>query len=303
MSQLRLRPLGFGEILDGAFTIYRQHFATFFLTALLAVIPITLLTRLLETLGMSAADPSTATTAALAFVVMVPVSMILWSLLWGALTQQTARAYEGEQPQIGPAYGRALRAVPPLIGSWFIMFGIAMVGVVALMLVSVIAAIPLALLASDESATVIGAVGGVLIGTAGALAAFFALTSFFAVFPAIIVERLGPWAAIKRSQGLARGGRMRIIGISLVTFLIVLLPTLGLMTAAGMGAAMWDIDAAVMLSPMQRFMQLFVGVLSSALTTPFMVGCFTLLYFDRRIRADGYDLEVAADALAANAAS
>lgn len=298
MSQLRLRPLGFGEILDGAFTIYRQHFATFFLTALIAVIPITLLTRLLETVGMSAADPSTATTAALAFVVMVPVSMVLWSLLWGALTQQTARAYDGEQPAVGPAYARSFRSVPSLVAAWFIGLVLAMAAVFVTAILAGIAAIPLAVVGGSQTA----AIGAAVLGVVTAIVVLVALTSFFAVFPAVIVERLGPWAAVKRSHGLAKGGRLRIIGVSLVTFLIVLLPTLGLMTAAGMGAAMWDIDAAVMLSPMQRFMQLFVGVLSSALTTPFMVGCFTLLYFDRRILAEGYDLEVAADALAASAA-
>lgn len=298
MPQLRLRPLGFGEILDGAFTLYRQHFATFFITALICVIPITLLTRLFETISLYMGDPSAATAAALALLLLVPVSMVLWALLYGALTQQTAQAYEGERPEVGAAYARGLRALIPMIASWILLFLLGMGLFIALTIVALIVAIPFAAFPNAVAAVASGAVLAVVTAVVG----FLAFTSIFAVFPAIIVERLGPWAAIKRSHGLARGGRLRILGISVVTLLIVLLPTLGLMAAAGMGAAMWDVSAAVALSPVQRFVQLLVGVLASSLTTPFMVGCFTLLYFDRRIRAEGYDLEVAAEALAAHAA-
>ena len=37
MNQPLLRPLGFGEILDGAFTLYRRNFPTFALTSLVGM--------------------------------------------------------------------------------------------------------------------------------------------------------------------------------------------------------------------------------------------------------------------------
>ena len=43
MSFSQLRPLSLGEMLDGAFTIYRRQFASLFLTALAPQLPMILL--------------------------------------------------------------------------------------------------------------------------------------------------------------------------------------------------------------------------------------------------------------------
>lgn len=293
----RLRPLGFGEILDDAFTLYRRNFTTFFATALVCVIPATLISRAFEGAMIS---PQLATPAeAAALLLLVPVTMLLWSVLWGALTQETAEAYEGGQPALKRAYGRALRALPAIVAAWILMALLGTVLMIVVGIVAAIAVIPAAALGGDDGGAVFGAAVGLL--AVGVM--LLALTSLFALFPVIVIERLGPWSGMKRSHMLAKGGRLRIAGIVLVTFLIVLLPTIGLMAAAGMGAAMWDITAAATLSPIQRFVQQFVTILASALTTPFMVGCFTLLYFDRRVRVEGYDLEAATEALATSGTS
>lgn len=294
MSLPRLRPLGFGEILDEGFTLYRRNFTTFFATALVCVIPVTLISRAFE--GAMVSPELTTPAEAAALLLLVPVTMLLWSVLLSALTHETADAYEGRQPAMKGAYLRALRALPAIVAAWIL---IAALGTALMVVVSIVAAI-----AVIPAAAVGGDGGGAVFGTAVALVAMgvmlLAFTSLFALFPAIVIERLGPWAGMKRSHTLAKGGRLRIAGIILVTFLIVMLPTLGLMAAAGMGAAMWDVTAAATLSPVQRFTQQFVTILASALTTPFMVTCLTLLYFDRRVRVEGYDLEAAAEALAAD---
>lgn len=299
VSQLRLRPLGFGEILDGAFTLYRNNFPTLFTTALLSVIPITLLSWSLEGALLSTdADSPAAAGVVGAMMLMLPLSLLLWSILWGALTRQTAEAYEGQRPTLRDGYARAFRSLPAFLVAWIVVGLLAMVVFISLLLLATVASIPMmALTSSDSFAMLFASVMMVLTAVVMAIA----MTSLFALFPAILVERQGPWGAIKRSHQLARGGRLRILGVMLVSFLIVLLPTLGLMMAGGMGAAMWDISVAATLSPMQVFVQHFITILTSALTTPFMVASITLLYFDRRVRSEGYDLEVAADNLAAQA--
>ena len=39
MPYTHIRPLEFGEVLDGAFALYRRHFVDFFLTALIPLAP------------------------------------------------------------------------------------------------------------------------------------------------------------------------------------------------------------------------------------------------------------------------
>lgn len=298
MSQPMLRPLGFGEVLDGAFTLYRRHFPTLFATALVAVIPITLLMSSIENVSLTmdrggAVSPAMANRVLLSF----PPLMLLWAVVWAALTHQTASAYRGRAPTLRDGYTAAARALPRLIGSGMVVALIAIALILGISLLS--GAIVAALLAIGAGAVPAATMG--LIMLAAGAATLVAMATIFAVVPAIVVEGAGPWSALKRSSRLARGARTRIIGIMVVCSLIVVLPTIGLAVAVGMGTALWDSAAAVSLSPVQLFAQQLIAIMTGALTTPFIIGCVTVLYFDRRVRTEAYDLEVAADSLVAGA--
>ena len=84
---------------------------------------------------------------------------------------------------------------------------------------------------------------------------------------------------------------------NIVSSIIAILPLVGISFLVGIEGAMWDVESAAALSPGQVVLQQLVTVVCTALTTPFMVGCFTLLYFDRRVRTEGYDIDLVAEAL------
>lgn len=298
MSQPMLRPLGFGEVLDGAFTLYRRHFPTLFATALVAVIPITLLMSSIENVSL-ALDSGGAMSPAMANRVLLtfPPLMLLWAVVWAALTHQTANAYQGRAPSLRGGYTAAARALPRLIVSGIV---ISLIATALVVCISVLAALLVAALLAIGAETLPPATIGAIMLAAGA-ATLVGMATIFAVVPAIVVEGAGPWSALKRSGRLARGGRARIIGVMVVCSLIVVLPTVGLAVAVGMGTALWDSAAAVSLSPVQLFAQQLIAITTGALTTPFIIGCVTVLYFDRRVRTEAYDLEVAADSLVAQA--
>lgn len=294
-----LRPLAFGEILDAAFTLYRHSFATLFTAALIAAIPLALVSRLIEAASYTA--PGTTDPSAVAGVLIaMPLSALLWAVMWGALTRLTARLALGEEATLRDGFAVSLRLLPKFVVSGFLTFLLVLAIAFAVMIVAGILAIPVGLAgAAPWAATTYAAVLALLV--MAVMAAVMA--SFFAIAAAIVVENLGPWAAIRRSHRLARGARWRIVGVVLVSSIIVLLPTLGLAFAVGLGTAMWDVQAAATLSPSQVILQQFVTIVATALTTPFMVGCITLLYFDRRVRTEGYDLELEANALSEHALS
>src|SRR5690606_8935337 len=107
MPQSNLRPLTFGEVLDGAFSLYRRYFSIFFMTALLPYIPLVALWMLLALLVP--ATPEGLGALALLQTLTSPYTLIASVLIWAAITLQGAEAYAGGLPQKAlPAYPAAL---------------------------------------------------------------------------------------------------------------------------------------------------------------------------------------------------
>jgi hypothetical protein len=105
-----------------------------------------------------------------------------------------------------------------------------------------------------------------------------------AVSPAIVLERLGPIRGIRRSWRLDRRRMWGILGICLMTGLI------------------FSITASIVVVPLEAaafamglhwgWILLFVaGVVSSLVSIPLNAIVATLVYFDGRIRNEGFDLQ------------
>ncbi len=110
---------------------------------------------------------------------------------------------------------------------------------------------------------------------------FFLGASFFAVGPVVMLEGRSPVAALQRSYDLSTDGRWRILLVLIVTTLLVLVVdasvSMGLDWVLGGGGTL-----------LVRVMGTFVG----ALVAPVSGAVPVLLYYDQRIRREGYDLEV-----------
>lgn len=262
MSAPRLRPLDFGEILDVAFTLYRRHFGTFFLTALLPNLPVAAFWMYLGSVvgsGAGAAEEVSAL-AGVGALLMVPYSAIAGVFVWAALVHQTSGAMTGEPVSLEGGYRRAVSRFFPLLGA----------GIVAMLLIGL---------------------GFMLLFVPGVLAAIM----FFAVVQAIVIEGEGPLRALGRSRELAQDGWARIFGVLLVTWLIVLLPTMAVSGGLGFLAALVPGVAESMAGGGLNAGFQATSVVVGALTTPYMAASLVVLYYDRRVRKEGLDLELAAE--------
>jgi len=108
----------------------------------------------------------------------------------------------------------------------------------------------------------------------------FAYALLFAVPIVVMVEEKGPLAALERSVALADGHLLRILGTAVLAQLIVLAAAFGLGLAAGVleaGAAGAVADVLVRVLPIFLY--------------PFPVVVSTLLYFDIRIRKEGFGMD------------
>jgi len=118
---------------------------------------------------------------------------------------------------------------------------------------------------------------------------FIALAVTFAMPMAIILEGKSAGESFSRSRELARGHKLRIIGtVLLTTFILsVIVLTLG----AGIGAV------ATLLG-VGPHMAAAIGDIVFVLPYPLLSVVGTLLYYDLRIRKEGFDIDVMAQELA-----
>lgn len=253
-----LRPLSLGDVLDGAFTLYRRNFATFFLTALIPLAPVALAWLVVPPM-LGGGDEMIATMQLL----IMPYSLFAWLLISGGITHGGSVAWSGGTPTTGSLLGTGLRRLPAVAVTTLASYFLIMLGFLLLI-------IP----------------GFILV----------ALT--FAVVPAVIVERLGPFAAIGRSSRLSKGARGRILAALIVGWIIIFLPTFAISFFFGFGAAA---AAGAGATEGVRFVALLSAgtQVLSALTTPFLPLVSLLLYYDRRARTEAPDIEAALTELTA----
>jgi hypothetical protein len=295
MSAPNLRPLGFGEILDGAFTLYRRNLATFVVTSLL---PVAVMAAAFVTFGGAyfeaalSGDPSAMLGAMGSFFIGMFIGGLAYLAMWTALTRQAAQAYLGQPTSVADGTRTGIAKLLAVAGAAFLIGILFLVAYFAVAIVFVVIVGIGTASGSTAMAVIFGLVAGLL-----AVAAYLgAVAMLFAVVPAIVVEDKGPIEAIGRSVDLARGALGRVVGLMVVTLLITYLPGLAVMFLTGGFANLVNPD--VMPTSGQFMTQQLLGLGAGMLTTPFMVSVIVLLYFDRRVRTEALDVQMATDRLA-----
>jgi len=133
--------------------------------------------------------------------------------------------------------------------------------------------------------------GGEAVGVVCCLVGLFAAMALFIMAaPAIVIEGLGPWQGVKRSWRLASRRFWWTLWIMLLAGVIayVLGDVVGIVPDA----------LALLVGLHWGWMLLALGAsLTSLLVTPIAAITATLLYFDARIRSEGFDLQVIAASL------
>ncbi|MFD5321848.1 hypothetical protein [Streptomyces sp. NPDC127098] len=298
-----LRPLGVGEILDGAVSTARAHWRTVLAIALPIAIVIQLLssmalhTWLSDSSGFSALENNPNPTEEelrdafgdlLGFGSVTGVATLLGNVLATAmLTIVVSRAVLGRGVTVGEAWrdsrGRLLR----------------LLGLVLLVpLIAVLAVLVPALLfgLGGSEFAALGAFGGVIL-------AVWLWTQFSLAAPALMLERQGSFAAMRRSWKLVTGSWWRVFGIQLLILVLLTIvsgiiefpTTLVAEVVAGGGSGFLEGS----LTEMSWSYLAITGVgavIASGITLPISAGVTALLYIDQRIRREALDIELASAA-------
>jgi hypothetical protein len=264
----QLRPLSVGEMLDAGFRLFSARFWTLILCVLVPVVPLTIVATALQ----ASVDPnafdlnSTAQvdsgTALAGTLVAALIQFAAAALGIAACFKAISAAYLGERAGAAESLRYALGRLVPLLIAYLLFLVLVAIGFIALI-----------------------------------IPAFWIAVKLSMVFPAVVFERKGPFSAIGRSWTLTRGHWWRIFGTLAVIFLITFVAQLVLGGVAGglLGASdASELTTAVVLT--------LVNLLTLALTYPLWAAVTSVVYYDLRVRNEGFDLQLLARGMAAAAA-
>ncbi len=260
----QLGPFGVGELLDRAIRVYRAQFLTFVGIVALALIPTTIL-RIISLANFGTGQ-----------LVDLVQQFFVQNLASAALTGAVAHAYLWQPLTIADAYRLGIRRYGALLGA-FILMGLA-VGAPAIIL---------GLCTVTTGMFIIPML--IVVPVASYLG-----TRWGVVIPSIILEDMSVTEGLMRSWDLTNGYFWRVLGMFLLTGLL----TTVVAELPGMAIA-YGIEYVLPFSAMfvRAVLLTAVDQISLIITLPLSVGVTTLLYYDLRVRKEGYDLELRAEAV------
>jgi hypothetical protein len=327
------RPLTVGEILDRALRIHRRHFRKLFLLMLAFHLPVYVLTKAFEYFGYSyfphflrpglmliaRPRPDIVLRELIwltgAGAIFWAVSLAIYDLRLAATAVAGRAAFLGEPVTINEAFARTFRRAAIILGT-------SLVQVVWYGIVILLAALP-GLGVGFAAATSTEHAGLLLAGALVALALcevptiLWLLLRYSLVAEVVMLEGAGFVKALRRSGVLMRGrasagGTSSILDNSMLRASVVFAVTLAVnLAAASPGAVCHSlVDLAYgnnLLNPTAMDplavpayaiipIELADAALESAVA-PFALMAGLVFYFDLRIRKEGFDLELLAEAL------
>lgn len=304
-----LRPLLLADVIAAAFQVIRRNpgptfwlsLGIAFVTSLLAVG----LVGLVAWGAVSGIDPAASpdldavrgvvTAVALAALVAVVLQVVLMAIPQAVVVTEVARAALGERHPLGELWRRARGRVAALIG-WMLILG----GGAGLVTIAILLGLVELGLTGGVGGAITAAGLGVLAVLAIIAVAFWLGTKLAFVPALIVIERLPLGAALRRSWAMTEGSFWRILGITLLVNLIVQagaqIVTMPIAFLSGVveqaqPAGTLDARAIVVL-----IVSLLLQVVITAIAVVVQAAVPTLLYLDVRMRREGFDAVLQADA-------
>ena len=272
------RPRSAFEIIDASIQLLRRQYLQFVTIAAALYVPFIgvvayAFPRLQAMQGMT--QPSEI------FGTMGPI-IILYLFAFGwmlivecAIGLAVADSYLGRPIRAGHSLRQALGRSLPILGAGILkgllfMLLFAGVGVLA------------------GLSALLGVFGIVLAVAAAVVGGCWLYASLFAVPLLVVFEGLGGGSSISRSMALAKGGTPRILGVLLLSWLIY-----------GAVAVVFSLIGQLV-SPLTGSL---IGFIAGPFIYPMIPAVVTVLYYDMRIRKEGYDIQLLSQSLDSGAAA
>jgi hypothetical protein len=267
MSDLRLRARSVTEIVDAAFQLYKRDALEYVLVTGVAYAPL-IVAQLVFLRGLTFANAQMlAGISPVTSIALIVISVLAYALMSAALSRFSSDVYLERPTGLGQVIRDVLPLVPRLIGATIVFGLVIMLGFLAIMVGAIVGSLPVIFL-------------GVLLSI---FWAFYAIARFFAVSQLIVLENLGIVAAFTRSGMLSQNRKGHILLTLFLVFVIFIMLSFAVTMVA---QVVGSIAASVVLQ-----------TLYTVVAYPLIGITQMILYYDARIRAEGFDIEVMTGAL------
>ena len=282
-SLLELRPLSIGELFDRTFRLFRKHFFIFLSVAVITQLPTIMLQILLVALVGSATPEQFLLSQQpeqlflpffLAAISVGIISLVFTQIGTAALTRAISDSYLGRAISFDGAFRR-------MGNSWLRLIAAFIVGGLVMTLIFIptflIAIIPcIGILIAIPIFFVLGAAANIV---------------FSLLPPVVVLENLGIIDSLKRAWEL---GKLRFWWVFGYLFLLGLLTGVIIVGPAFLIGAIIPLIMGNTNPVIQSIIQQSVSLVLTAVFLPIRFAAITLMYFDLRIRFEGFDLMVLA---------
>ena len=285
METIQFEPMSVGRIFDRAFAIYRNNFLRFLTIVAIIEVPLALIstassswmgTRVpagQRTAVERAMPPQDARPTATRYKpddrppvlfgclgsgLGILLQLVGGMLCQAALIKSVSETYLGNEITIGQAYGFILPRSVTLI-------------------------------AATICVTLVNGLGLMLFIVPGIIFGLW----FFLTTPAIVVESHSATSGMSRSKALVAGNLGKVFSVGLLATLLGYVIILPLGYLGGSLGRTLPGDSAMLAS----FMRQLAVTLGQILTTPIGAAASILLYYDLRIRKEGFDLQMLAQSM------
>jgi hypothetical protein len=277
---LTLRPLRLGELLDRAIRLYRANFLTFIGIIAVVYVPLMVLQTAASALlsssmlsGFSTPEEIFSNSAYWAgmggtLILALVQFVLVQGIATGALTRAVADNYLGKKTGILDAYRGIGKSWLTLIGA-LLLLGIILLGLFLWWLVPCI---------------------GWFTGLGMIIFLMAAISPL--VPPAVVLEKQGAIDAVQRAWSLARRRFWPVIGYIFVLYLFSMIVVNGPAGIASVVLAqvfqsLGDPTTQVVLT---SILQGLISLVFILIYYPLQMAAFTLIYFDLRVRTEGFDI-------------
>ena len=268
MDAAQLRPLAVGEILDLAIKIYRERFSHLLRAVAVVVAPVSVFGALVQ-LSLPDADEAISTELTDTGQPVVDAGDF-WTLMAGLLLVGLV-SYAASQLAAAASFKLVSGAYLDEEPDWkrSLAFARSKLGPLVWLTIVFVVLLGLALLALIAPAV-------------------YFYGAWSVAVPVLLFEDVRGRSALRRSRELVRGRWWPVIGALVVAFILssVVQAVFSAVLLAVVSAGGNDVvDAAA---------QAIANTAASVITTPFTAAVITVVYFDLRVRKEGFDLELLA---------
>lgn len=301
-------PLGVGDVLDGAFRLYRANFGPLLLSAAVLLAPIGILSaiavgpmqgaqfqvyRALFTAG-DTFDPALLSQAQdvpamLAVCLLAPLQLVLKLVVELALMQQVVDALRGRTQTLGARFRQALNRLPGYAAMgcmvWILM-GTVVLGLGLAFAVGFGALLAAVAAAGSGTAGAVAAtviiVAGIVVGMGGIAGTLLYLAGRWAAArPSLILATPQPVGALDTSWQLTRRRPWRAMAFATLLFLLGSVLSLIVATPLMAVALFLPPSAATAAGILTQSL----GVVVQLLLMPFQAAAVVVFFYDLRLRA------------------